>query len=255
LLFAATSSNSVVDAARELERARDTGATDLPTLSLLCQALGRAGETEAAVEAFTATLRQYPEAASVHEDFGRLLLSLGRPEPALVSLQESVRLQPGQASAHLELGRAYEALGKVAEAEQAYRKALSLGPQLAAPHYALGSLLTRHGDREEGKRELALYRTLYDGVARMAQPARARVRELAYGWAELRQGRAEAALARFESFPESAETLIGQASALSRLGRHRDAVRVLERARELEPQSPLVQTLLASERVRAEEKR
>jgi superkiller protein 3 len=245
----------VVDAARELERARDTGATDLPTLSLLCQALGRAGETEAAVEAFTATLRQYPEAASVHEDFGRLLLSLGRPEPALVSLQESVRLQPGQASAHLELGRAYEALGKVAEAEQAYRKALSLGPQLAAPHYALGSLLTRHGDREEGKRELALYRTLYDGVARMAQPARARVRELAYGWAELRQGRAEAALARFESFPESAETLIGQASALSRLGRHRDAVRVLERARELEPQSPLVQTLLASERVRAEEKR
>jgi len=32
-------------------------------------------------------------------------------------------------------------------------------------------------------------------------------------------------VARFESFPESAETLIGQASALSRLGRHRDGHR------------------------------
>ena len=96
--------------------------------------------------------------------------------------------------------------------------------------------------------------TLYDRVARMAQPARARAGEIAYGWAELRQGRAEAALARFESVTESAETLIGQASALSRLGRHRDAVRVLERARELEPQSPWVQSLLASERVRSEEK-
>jgi tetratricopeptide (TPR) repeat protein len=244
----------VVDAARELERARDTGATDLPTLSLLCKALSRAGETEAAVAAFTATLKQYPEAGSVHEDFGRLLLSLGRPEPALVSLQESVRLRPDQPSAHLELGRAYEALGKVAEAEQAYRKAMSLGPQLVAPHYALGSLLTRHGDREEGKRELALYRTFYDRAVRRSQEARARSGEIAFGWAELRQGHAETALARFEAIPESAETLIGQASALSRLGRHRDAVRVLERARELEPQSPLVQNLLASERVRAEEK-
>ena len=103
--------------------------------------------------------------------------SHGRPEPARVSLEEAVRLRPGQASAHLELGRAYEALGKVAEAEQAYREAMSLGPQLAAPHYALGSLLTRHGDREEGERELALYRTLYDRVARRRnRPARAPAR-------------------------------------------------------------------------------
>ena len=88
----------------------------------------------------------------------------------------------------------------------------------------------------------------------MAQPARARAGEIAYGWAELRQGRAEAALARFESISESTETLIGQASALSRLGRHQDAIRVLERARELEPQSTWVKNLLASERVRSDEK-
>jgi Flp pilus assembly protein TadD len=243
-----------VDAARELERARDTGATDLPTLSLLCKALGRAGETEAAVAAFTATLKQYPEAGSVHEDYGRLLVSLGRPEPALVSLQEAVRLRPDQASAHLELGRAYEALGKVAEAEQAYRKAMAMGPQLAEPHYALGRLLTRRGNREEGERELALHRTLYDRAVRRSEEARALSGEIAFGWAELRQGRVEAALARFEAIPDSAEALIGQASALSRLGRHRDAVQVLERARELEPRSPMVQTMLASERFRAEEK-
>ena len=180
--------------------------------------------------------------------------AMGRPEPARVSLEEAVRLRPGQTSAHLELGRAYEALGKVAETEQAYRQAVSLGPELAEPHYALGRLLTRRGDREEGERELALHRTLYDRAVRQSEQARARSGEVAFAWAELRQGHAEAALARFASVPESVDTLVGQASALSRLGRHRDAVRMLERARELEPQNPWVQTLLASERVRSEEK-
>jgi tetratricopeptide (TPR) repeat protein len=131
---------------------------------------------------------------------------------------------------------------------------MAIGTPLAEPHYALGRLLTRRGNREEGERELALHRTLYDRAVRRSQEARARSGEIALGWAELRQGHAETALARFEAIPDSAEALIGQASALSRLGRHRDAVQVLERAHELEPQSPLIQTLLASERVRSEEK-
>jgi tetratricopeptide (TPR) repeat protein len=244
----------VVDAARELKLARDGGITDQLTLSLLCHALWRSGDAEAAVEAFTATLKQYPSAASLHEDLGRLLLGLGRPEQALVSLEEAVRQRPEQASARLDLGRAYEALGKPVEAEQAYRKAMVLEPQLAAPHYALGRLLIRRGDSEEGQRELALYRTLYDRTARLRQEAVARAAEISLAWSELRQGRAEAALARFESFPEATETLIGQASALSSLRRHQDAVRVLERARELEPESPRIQALLSTERARSQDK-
>ncbi len=244
----------VLDAVRELTRARDAGVTDLSTLTLLCYALWRAGDAEAAVAAFTAALEEHPGAGPLHEDLGRLLLSIGRPEAALVALEEAARRQPGQATAHLELGRAYEAVGRVAEAEQAYRKAIALGPQLNAPHYTLGRLLTLHGDREEGGRELALYRTKYEGIAHREQEARKRRGEINLAWAELRQGDAEAALARFTSLPESTETLIGQASALSRLLRHGDAVRVLERARELEPHNPAISIRLASERLRAEEK-
>lgn len=247
------SQDRVVDAARELTRARQAGVTELPALTLLCYSLWRAGEVEGASEAFAAALHQHPGAGSLHQDFGRFLLSVGRPESALVALQEAVRLQPGQAAAQLELGRAYEAVGRIAEAEQAYRRSLALGPQLSTPHYTLGRLLTLNGDRAEGERELALYRTIYDRIADQQQEARRRGAEVALAWSELHQGETEAALARFLALPESTETLIGRASALSRLRRHEEAVAALERARELEPENPQIQIQLASERIRAEE--
>ena len=247
------SQDRVVDAARQLSLAREGGVLDLRTLSLLCYAQWRAGDVEAAAEAFATTLAQHPQSAHLHQDHGRFLLGIGRPEEALVALEEAVRLRPGHASTYTELGRALEGVGRIEEAEQAYRKAIELGPQLTTPHYALGRLLTLHGDREEGQRELALYRTIYGRVAEQQQEARRRAGEVALAWAELRRGEAEAALGVFASLPESVETMSGQATALSRLGRHEAAIVVLERALELAPENPRLRVQLASERVRAEE--
>ena len=75
--------------------------------------------------------------------------------------------------------------------------------------------------------------------------------ELARAWAELEHGKAAEALARFQSFPETAESLRGQALADQRLGRHTDAIRALERAHALAPDDPHLQMLLIAERSRA----
>jgi tetratricopeptide (TPR) repeat protein len=57
----------------------------------------------------------------------------------------------------------------------------------------------------------------------------------------------------FQALPESADSLAGSAEALSRLGRHAEALRALEKARDLAPEDRHIEALLAAERSRAAE--
>ncbi len=238
------------DAARELGRARELGAADAGTFLLWANALWRAGDTAGAALAFDAGLAAHPSSAALLQDAGRLSLALGDPAGALPRLSEAARLKPKDASARFDVGRAREAAGQKAEAEAAYRLAASLAPQLASPHYALGGLLVRSGRREEGESELAAYRSLYERALRLSEEQNARGAEMALAWSELNAGKAPAALVRFNALPETPEVLLGRAAALSRLNRHAEAVRALERARQLAPDDPRVQTRLAVERAR-----
>src|SRR6185369_9829744 len=168
--------------------------------------------------------------AVLRNDLGRLLLARNRPQDALPPLEEATRLKPKSAEIVLNLGRAREALGRPEEAEAAYREAVRLAPNLPAAHYALGRLLVRTGRRADGEAQLAVHRELYEkGLARVSASESGNA-EGNLGWALLHQGRPADALARFEAMPESAESSRGRAAALSRLGRHADAVRALERA-------------------------
>ncbi|MFY9549929.1 MAG: tetratricopeptide repeat protein, partial [Thermoanaerobaculia bacterium] len=153
----------------------------------------------------------------------------------------------------LDYGRALESLGRFPEAEAAYRRAVQRSPNLPRGHYALGRLLLRQGRKNEGDAELSIHRSLYERGLKKVSEADARAAESALGWADLHKGKAEAALARFTSLPESPDTLLGRAEALSRLNRHAEAVRTLERARTLAPEDRRVERLLAAERLRAEE--
>ncbi len=239
-----------VDAARELARAGDLGIRDVETLDLFGNALWQAGRIEEAEAAFEAALLVHSDSANLRLDLGRLLLSQGRAELALSQLEEAARLKPGDAIAALHLGRAQEAAGRLADAERAYRKAVTLLPELASPHYALGRLLVRQGRTEEGQRELEVHRSLYARAERALFETESRRSEILLAWSELARGQAAAALARFESLPEGLEVLRGRAKALSRLNRHREAVHVLERARELQPEEVRIQAQLAAERER-----
>ncbi|HEY3205260.1 MAG TPA: tetratricopeptide repeat protein [Thermoanaerobaculia bacterium] len=243
-----------VDASAELARARELGDRDAGTLSLLGNALWQSGRIDAAREILEGAVREHPQAMSLHQDLGRFLLSQGQSEAALPPLAEVARAKPRDAAAQLDLGRACEGAARLPEAEAAYRQAVSLAPQLSAPRYALGRLLVRQGRREEGQKELAVYQSLYTLAERRIFESESRRGEALLAWSELRAGKPAEALKHFESLPESADSLTGQAAALSHLKRHREAVEVLERARTLRPDSPKIQAMLAAERAHAEQR-
>lgn len=244
-----------IDAARRLEVATARGAKGTATAVLLGNAYWQVGKTDAALVVFETAARSLPPDSQLQWDLGRLLLSVGRPEAALPHLQETVRLQPDTGEARLDLGRAYETLGRLADAEESYRMGVKLSPKSPRAHYVLGLLLVRQEKKEEGERELGIHRALYERARQLFSEAKAKDGEAALAWAQLIQGKTTAALARFAALPESPDSLLGRATALSRLSRHREAVLALERAHELDPENHRVQALLATERSRAEEKK
>ncbi len=244
-----------VDAAAALEAARRLGSTEAATFALLASSYERANKPEAARAVLADGVAARPDDASLQHDLGRLLLADGRPEEALPHLQKAAGAPRATAGAELDLGRALEALGRADEAEIAYRRAIRLSPDLAGAHYALGKLLQRQGKKAEAERELETHHRLYERGRETVSAANSRTAELAFAWAELNQGKAASALARFEALPESPDALWGRALALSSLERHPEAVLALERALELEPDDHRVELLLVTERSRAEEKK
>ncbi|HEX4441738.1 MAG TPA: tetratricopeptide repeat protein [Thermoanaerobaculia bacterium] len=236
------------DAAARLAEARRLGATDTGTLDLLGNALGQSGDVAAALEAFDAAIAADGADPAPRHDAGRLLVAHGQPARALPYLEGAARLAPSDGEVQLDLGRACEGVDRLSDAETAYRAAIRLSPKLSRPHFALGSLLNRTGRREEGARELAIHRTLFDEASARFSETEQRGAEMSLAWRELQTGKAADALARFRSMPQSAPALYGQASALSRLGRHRDAVAALEQARSLAPADQRIEALLVAER-------
>jgi Flp pilus assembly protein TadD len=170
----------------------------------------------------------------------------GRPGAALSHLTKAALADPGSAAIWLDLGRAHEANHNLEDAERAYRRALSLEPILSGAHYAL-ALLLRRTRQTEADIEFQTFETLYRQEQQQRMNERSQRTELAKAWLELKQGLVPSALVRFERIPEGPEALVGQAVALSRLGRHREATRVLERARLLVPYDAKIGALLARE--------
>ena len=242
-----------LDAATELRKARGGNAQDAAALSLLAHSLWRSGRAEEARDAFGEALAVRPNDADLRRSLGRLLLSRGENGAARRELERAALLKPTDAGIQYDLGRACEAEGSLADAEAAYRKAVSLAPRLASARYALGRALLRRGARDEGARELAAYQTLYEEASKRSGEENVRRARLAAGWAELSRGNAREALAKWETLAETADVFFARAAALSRLGRHREALDLLERARALAPDDDRISARLLAERSLGEE--
>ena len=240
-----------LDGVKHLEAARALGASSEAFLLLLASAQREGGRIAEAEGVLSAAAREYPASPAVRADYGRLLLASGRTEEALAELQVAARLDPRDAGLQLDLGRALESLGRLDEAEAAYREGIRLAPRLPRGHYALGRLLMKRGRREEAEKELAIHRELYERGLQLVSASETRAGELAMAQNRLREGDAAEALSLFRSLPESADSLVGAAEALSRLGRHAESVLTLEKARTLAPEDKRIDPLLAAERSRA----
>jgi predicted Zn-dependent protease len=242
-----------LDAAEHLGAARKLGASGEAFLLLLGNAQRDAGRLDEAEKTFAAAAREYPSSPKARADLGRLLLAAGRAEEAFGELQAAAELDRKDAALRIDLGRACEGAGRLDEAEAAYREGIRLAPRLPRGHYALGRLLLKRGQREEAEKELATHRELYEQAMQRASATEKRAGELDFARTRLREGDAARALAMFQALPESADSLVGAAEALSRLGRHGEAMRALEKASALSPEDRRIETLLAAERSRAAE--
>ena len=138
---------------------------------------------------FSHVIAHNPDARDAYYNLGRRLILEGRPEEALGPLRIAVERRPDSASARTNLGRALVLLGRHEEAEGELRRALELEPRNGVSFFNLGEAY-----RFQGEYELAL----------------AAYREA------------------LEIDPDAAPAHAGSGDALLNLGRHREALEVLE---------------------------
>ncbi len=165
-------------------------------LAHLGDALERSGDLAGAAELFARALDAEPESALLHARRGTALIALGRTESGLRGLREAVRLDPDGAAYRAALASALAEAGRLDEAVASYREALARRPREPLLLNNLAWLLLS----AEG-----------DAAAREAL-------RLAAAAAEASEGD-----------PAVLDTL---AEAYARTGRHEEAIRTAERARD-----------------------
>jgi tetratricopeptide (TPR) repeat protein/serine/threonine protein kinase len=221
----------------------------------------QAGEWTEAEEAYRRALALEPSTAAAHQRLGEVLEKQNRQKEAEAAFREAirlapdefaflqflslrltrqrrwteaeplcremVRLQPDNPMTHQFLGDSLNAQRRFAEAEAAYREAIKLAPNSATHYYAFGNALRGQGKEEEAKtafREaIRLEPDRLSSYYALNDPAE---------WEKLVDRSAKAT----QAAPSDAAAWARHGSALVESRRWQEAVDVLNRAIELEPQ-------------------
>ena len=234
-------------AARELESAVRLGDDRYETLVGLGDALWNAGRLDEAQAKFEQAVAREPEKAAAQVELGRILYWTGRAGAAIPHLEAAVRARPKSDTLLLVIGRAYDAEGRLDDAERSFRAAVALDPESSVSRIALGQLLAREGKADEARREIAVGRDLYEREKKLQFERISRRVQMNLAWENLQHGKPSEALARFEKLPPDSGVLEGRGAALSRLGRHEEAIRALERACSLDPENKTARARLSRE--------
>jgi len=234
-------------AARELEMARRLGGDRYDLLVELGDALWNAGHLGEARAKFEEAVAREPEGIPAQVELGRILFWTGSAGEAIPHLEAAVSARPKSDGLRLVIGRAYAAQGRLDDAERSFREAVALEGEVSESRIALGQLLARQGKTEEARREIAVGKELYDRERKAQFEKISRRVQMNLAWENLRHGKPADALARFEGLPPDSDVLEGRAAALSRLGRHEEAIRQLERACALDPENKTARARLSRE--------
>ena len=160
------------------------------------------GRAAEAEEAFRAGLAINDRLPELHGNLGNALKTLGRPEEAEAAFRAALDIRADAPEMHNFLASTLRELGRLEEAEKHFRKALDLAPDYLDARYNLAELLSTRGHLEEA--EIA-FRKVLQAASRFI-PAQ-----------------------------------VGLAHVLQSLDRAAEAVEVIEKAREMAPDHPLVQ--------------
>ena len=176
----------------------------------------------------------------VHRELALAADGRGDFAEAARQFRQAIDLEPDDPLLHLSRAMALDRAGDARAAVPALDEALRLDPDLAQAHYVLGTLLERAGrDTDAIERFTA---------AAARDPGSAET-QLRLANALRRTGRFEASLAPYrrviEATAPAVEARFGEALALVRLARHREARARLEEALRLQPGNPTLATALA----------
>ncbi len=171
------------------------------------------------------TLLRSPQS---HRDLGLQAAERGDWREAARQFTLGARMAPENPVMRLNLGTALIRTGDAPAALTQLEAAVSLDPGFAAPHFLIGTLLERSGRDEEA---IDRFRMAADADASMSA-ARLRLAD-----ALRRTGRFEAALPHYRQV-QGEQARFGEAMALVRLGRHGEALQVLDAAGERYPAEP-----------------
>jgi Flp pilus assembly protein TadD len=111
--------------------------------------LDAAGRSDAARSEYEAVLTELPNAATVHQDVGRMLFRNGDYVNAAVHLQQAAAAQPGDPVLLQELAYALEQTGDHERATAAYREILQRAPGASVTRQHLSESLYQQGQKDE----------------------------------------------------------------------------------------------------------
>ncbi|EIC20523.1 O-linked N-acetylglucosamine transferase, SPINDLY family protein [Thiorhodovibrio frisius] len=188
------------------------------------------GNLEAAVAGYQVVLGARPDLASVHNNLGNALLSLGRPQDALGAFDSAVALEPEDAILRFNRGNLLRQLGRYDQAILAFEAAINLQPNFAEGYLNLGLTL-----KDLERYDLAL--AAFDRVLRLKPGFAAAHNNRGIVLKEL--GRLEEALTAYDTAlslrPDFAKAHNNRGFVLKDLGRYTDALAACDAALQLQP--------------------
>ena len=155
---------------------------------------------------------------------------------AATQFRKAVEIEPDNPRIRLNLGRALNLIGEARAALDEFEEAVRLAPQFASAHYNMGTILERSGRDQEAIDHYTLAVTHDPNLGEA---------HLGLANALHRTGRFEASLSHYQLVIERPEARFGEAIALVRFGRHREARERLRVAMDLHPDQPLFANALA----------
>jgi tetratricopeptide (TPR) repeat protein len=208
-------------------------------------------ELDLAASAYRTALEFTPDSVDARLGLGDVYLQQGKPHDALTEYDSALLKDAKSAPAHFRVADANLRLGRFAEASEAAARVLALDAGHRRARYVLATALLRMGAKEEGDRELDIYRKL-EAEARSETDRGRNIGVVNRGAAaKLLEGRAEEAAEAFlkaiETFPDSPTAYLNLGTMQSKLGQHKAAADTFQKMLTLNLDSFLVSWHLAQE--------
>jgi HemY protein len=224
-----------------LQRGLTAGGTASPAHYVtLSQAAEKLGAPDQAMKVLTEGLGRHPDSAELHHALGALLARLRQTSDAIVAYRRALTLNPALAEADFNLALALLETGRRDEAVAALKHSLEAQPGFPKARLLLGRMAMDTGRLEEAGEYL---RPLLK-----ANPGVPEIRQIVAQWC-LQMG--ASALARqdvrsaIDHFgaglvlqPENANLNANLGVQLLKIGQAADAIPLLEKFRQLQPQDP-----------------